>query len=160
MPGPGLKWRHEFGLHRFGARQYSDSLCDGWNLFLHTHRFRQDCARRPSGSQRVNAPRVSSDPKFNHHHHSLGQQRRRHDQLLMNIPDARQANDQSAAGDTHAAFIKIVIDAIDSSVGNKTNSAVISFNGKQGSDIMNTLGELKRKGYRVSQSGTNWTISW
>jgi hypothetical protein len=78
----------------------------------------------------------------------------------MNIPDARQANDQSIAGDSHAAFLKVVIDAIDSSVGSKTNSATISFSGKAGADVMNTLGELKRKGYKVSQSSTNWTISW
>lgn len=81
----------------------------------------------------------------------------------MNIPDARQTSDAVAAGkagDTAVGFIKVVSDAITTAIGSKLNSATVSFSGKSAPDVMAQLQELKRKGYRVSQSGTDWTVSW
>jgi hypothetical protein len=79
---------------------------------------------------------------------------------MGSIPEARTVADQTAAGDTHTAFIKTVTDAIDTSVATRGSSATISISGKSAADVMNTLSDLKRKGYRVAQSGTNWTVSW
>jgi len=81
----------------------------------------------------------------------------------MNLPDARLASDSTAAnisGDTSVAFQKVTLDAISTSIGNKTNSATISCSGKAGADVMATLQELMRKGYKVTRSGTYLTISW
>lgn len=81
----------------------------------------------------------------------------------MSIPDARASSDQTnagKAGDTSVALEKVVTDAIATSVGTKTASATFSVSGKQASDIMATIQDLKRKGYRVTQSGTDFTITW
>lgn len=79
----------------------------------------------------------------------------------MNIPDARLASDQVSAGrETGLAFNKVLIDAISTSIGAQSNTATVSFSGKAGADVMRTLQELKQKGYRVTQSGTNMTVTW
>lgn len=81
----------------------------------------------------------------------------------MNIQDARSTQDAVAAGragDTMVPFQKVISDAIATSIGNKTNSATISFSGKAGADVMRSLQALKEKGYKVAQSGTDWTITW
>lgn len=81
----------------------------------------------------------------------------------MNIPDARTAQDSvtaGKAGDTMVAFQKVVSDAIITSIGNKTNSATISTRNKSGRDVMRALQDLKTKGFTVSPSGTDWTVTW
>lgn len=78
----------------------------------------------------------------------------------MEIPTARDTSDQTIGGDTHTALIKVVADAINSAVGRKTSSATFSISGKNGPDIMQVIMELRRKGHRISQSGTDITISW
>lgn len=81
----------------------------------------------------------------------------------MEIPFARETSDQVAAGnagDTHTALIKVVADAINTAIGNKTTSATFSTSGKQGPDVMNVISELRRKGHKVTTSGTTVTVSW
>ncbi len=81
----------------------------------------------------------------------------------MSIPTARETQDAIAAGnanDTSVAFEKTVADAVTTAIGNKATSATVSFSGKSGADVMGILQELRRKGHKVAQSGTNWTITW
>jgi hypothetical protein len=78
----------------------------------------------------------------------------------MFIQDARMSSDFSAAGDSSAAFAKVVLDAISTSVGLKSNTATFSTSGKTGADVMAVLQDLRRKGYKVSATGSNVTISW
>lgn len=81
----------------------------------------------------------------------------------MPIPSARSTQDSiqaGNAGDTFVAFEKLVNDAINTAVGNKSTSATITITGKQGRDIMRVLGELRSNGYRVASDGTTWTITW
>lgn len=77
------------------------------------------------------------------------------------IPDARTTQDAvqaGTAGDTNVAFQKTVADAINTAIGNKTTTTTVSISGKSAPDVMQALQELKRKGYKVEQSGTTWTI--
>lgn len=81
----------------------------------------------------------------------------------MDIPHARESSDStnaSKAGDTSVALAKVVTDAITTSIGTKTATATFSVSGKQAMDVMATIQDLRRKGYRVSQSGTDFTITW
>jgi len=81
----------------------------------------------------------------------------------MIIPSARSVQDSISAsgnGDTSIAFLKVVSDAISTAVGTKSNSATVSVSGKQGPDVMATIQDLRSKGYRISGSSTNLTISW
>ncbi len=81
----------------------------------------------------------------------------------MIIPDARIISDltnANKANDTNASFNKTITDALNVGAMNKTNSATISFSGKQAMDVMDGLSELKRRGYNVTQTGTNFTITW
>lgn len=79
------------------------------------------------------------------------------------IPDARQAQDSVAAGnagDTSISFEKSVIDAMSTSIGNKSRTATVSMSGKTAADIMAVYQELRRKGHGVTLSGSNMTINW
>lgn len=79
------------------------------------------------------------------------------------IPDARTTQDAiqaGNAGDTNVGFSKLVADAINTAIGNKATTATLSFSGKAGADVMQALQELRRKGFRVAQASTNWTITW
>lgn len=81
----------------------------------------------------------------------------------MIIPDARTASDMTNASimnDTNVSLNKTILDAINTSIGNKSKTATVSFSGKSGMDVMNGLQELRRKGFNVTQSGTNLTINW
>jgi len=81
----------------------------------------------------------------------------------MNLPDARTTQDSIAAGksgETMVAFQKVVSDAITTAIGNKGSSATVSMSGKAGADVMHTLQDLRSKGYKVTQSGTDWTVTW
>lgn len=81
----------------------------------------------------------------------------------MNIPDARVASDSTIAGkagNTTVALEKVVGDAITTAIGAKDVSATFSIVGKNASDVMAIHQELRRKGYKVSQSGTNVTLTW
>ncbi len=79
----------------------------------------------------------------------------------MNIPESRVASDQAVSiADTGVVFNKVIVDAISTSIGTGRKTATVSFSGKSGADVMRTLQELKQKGYRVTQSDTNWTVTW
>ncbi len=81
----------------------------------------------------------------------------------MIIPDARSTSDMTNANknlETGVAFTKVVIDAINTSVGSKTNSATFSVSGKAGADVMSAIQDLRRKGFKLTQVGTDVTVSW
>lgn len=81
----------------------------------------------------------------------------------MNIPDARMASDQlvaSKGGNTQTALTKVLVDAIYTSIGAKTDSATISISGKNGEDVRKIISELRTKGYRITQNGTDLTATW
>jgi predicted membrane GTPase involved in stress response len=78
----------------------------------------------------------------------------------MNIPDARQVSDNISAGDTSAALTRSMVDSLSTAVGNKASSMTFSVSGKTAADVMAVISEMRRKGYKITGSGTTLTISW